>query len=450
MSLPTEQLNPAEAAERRKAIIIRVVRAGFLILMVTFALLAALQQQQSDKKVFSPDVRWWMPVGVSLAVAMVMFAAAVLIDFATPKKKISMITGVMLGIIAGVLATAALGFVIDLLLESWVQNAQALDVLRPVVISFKVLIGLSLCYIGVTTVLQTQDDFRLVVPYVEFAKQIRGVRPMLLDTTMLIDGRLVDVAATGFLQAPIVIPRFVINELQTLADSQDPLKRAKGRRGLEFTARLQRTARLDVTIDETPVPGKAVDQMLLDRARTMPAILVTSDVALAQVAKIENISTLNINDLANAMKTSLVPGESLQVRLIRPGEQPGQAVGYLPDGTMVVTENGASRLGQAVDLTVTSSLQTSAGRLVFAKITESQAPAATATESSVDPKLTNESAPFVPAQDLPPEGADRDNAPTDTDPVPRADTGVKSARSPFPPPQAFRPTRPGTPRNPRR
>jgi uncharacterized protein YacL len=437
MSLHLEQLDPAEAAERRKAIMLRVVRAGFLILMVTFALLAALQQQQSDRKVFSPESSWWMPVGIALVVAMLLFGAAIAIDLATPRKKISMITGVMFGIIAGVLATAALGFVIDLLLESWVQNTQALDVLRPIVISFKVLIGLTLCYIGVTTVLQTQDDFRLVVPYVEFAKQIRGVRPMLIDTTVLIDGRLVDVAATGFLQAPIVIPRFVINELQTLADSQDPMKRAKGRRGLEFTARMQRTARLDVTIDETPTPGKAVDQMLLDRARSMPAILVTGDVALAQVAKIENIATLNVNDLANAMKSSLVPGEPINVRLMRPGEQPGQAVGYLPDGTMVVAENGAGRIGQTVDMTVSSSLQTSAGRLVFARISDG-ADAVPAESTHVEPAASG-----------PAGAAAEGTAPESAPPIDVA-APAKQPRSPFPPAQTFRPTRPGTPRNPRR
>lgn len=467
MSLPSEHLNPAEVAERRKAIMLRVVRAAFFILMVTFALLAALQQQQSDNKLFLMENRGWLPVGVFVTSAMILFGLAITADLATPKKKISAITGVMFGVIAGVLATAALGFIIDLLLESWVQDVKALQVLRPVVVSFKVLLGFSLSYIGVATVLQTQDDFRLVVPYVEFAKQLRGVRPLLIDTTILIDGRIADIASTGFLQAPLVIPRFVIAELQALADSQDTLKRAKGRRGLEFTARLQRTQRLDVTIDETFTPGKAVDQMLIEKARSMPAVIVTTDLALAQVARIENITVLNLNDLANAIKSSLAPGEPVMIKLLRQGEQPGQAVGYLPDGTMVVAENGAQRIGQTVEMIVQSSLQTSAGRLIFARIPDRAAgeplppehPPEHHPEHSSQHPPEHHSAPVISPAPASPQDTP---APAQTAPVaalPVSPVGPTAApapaeeprpRSPFPPQQSFRPTRPGTPRNPRR
>ena len=193
------------------------------------------------------------------------------------------------------------------------------------------------------------------------------MRPLLIDSSVLIDGRIIDIAGTGFLQAPLIIPRFVVAELQTLADSQDSLKRAKGRRGLDYIARLQRTPRIDVSVDETPVPGKSADQMLVEMARTMPALILTTDVALAQVARIENIGVLSINDLANALKSSVVAGESISVKLLRAGEQPGQAVGYLPDGAMVVAENGEPLIGKVADLTVISSLQTSAGRPIFAR-----------------------------------------------------------------------------------
>ncbi|MCX5691027.1 MAG: hypothetical protein NTV94_14780, partial [Planctomycetota bacterium] len=249
MSLPLDDLRPTEAAERRMSIVLRIVRTAFVVLMFTFALLAALQQQQSEKRLFVTDTRGWMPVIAAVGVAAILILTAIAFDLATPKKKISTITGVIFGILAGVLATAALGFIVDLLLESWVQNKDAMDVLRPVANSFKVLIGITLCYVGVTTILQSQDDFRLVIPYVEFAKQIRGIRPLLIDTSALIDGRLIDIGATGFLQAPLIIPRFVIAELQTLADSQDQYKRAKGRRGLDLASKLQRTPRLEVTVD---------------------------------------------------------------------------------------------------------------------------------------------------------------------------------------------------------
>lgn len=478
MSQLITEPRPEEAAERRKAIVIRVVRAAFLVLMVTFSLLAALQQQQSDKPFFDSGTRWWVPMLISLVVAVFLFGSAIAIDLATPKKKISTITGVILGIVAGVLATVAIGFIIDLLLESWVQNSKAIEIMKPLANFLKVLIGITLSYIGVTTVLQTQDDFRLVIPYVEFSKQIRGVRPMLIDTSALIDGRFADVAATGFLQAPLVIPRFVVAELQALSDSTDTAKRAKGRRGLEFISKMQRTPRLDVTIDESKLPGKAVDQMLVELARMMPAVVITTDVGLAQVAKIAGVTVLNLNDLANALKSSLVPGEVVNVRLVRPGEQPGQAVGYLPDGAMVVAENGSEVIGRNVDMVVTSSLQTSAGRLIFARIPE-DSPSFTSTDA--DPQsasveqakdhasATNQSfqathSPSIQAlpadvassqtsstQPIPPVSAPQPS-PTaaqpqqqSSDPTPESQT-----RSPFPPSTTFRPTRPGSPRNPRR
>ena len=392
-----------------------------------------------------------------------------------PKKKISTITGVILGIVAGVLATVAIGFIIDLLLESWVQNSKAIEIMKPLANFLKVLIGITLSYIGVTTVLQTQDDFRLVIPYVEFSKQIRGVRPMLIDTSALIDGRFADVASTGFLQAPLVIPRFVIVELQALSDSMDTAKRAKGRRGLDFISKMQRTPRLDVTIDETKIPGKAVDQMLVELARMMPAVVVTTDVGLAQVAKIAGVTVLNLNDLANALKSSLVPGEIINVRLVRPGEQAGQGVGYLADGAMVVAENGSEVIGRNVDMVVTSSLQTSAGRLIFARIPD-DSPALTST--GPDPEAAsqggsnqlapdsfeasqstrNQSTPSEPSATAAKESQTQpgiqpahNNTPAAHPSQPTADPAVESpSRTPFPPSTAFRPTRSGSPRNPRR
>jgi len=474
MTIPLEDLRPAEAAERRKSNVLRVVRAAFLVLMVTFSLLAALQQQQSAKPLFQSESRWWLPMLVSMVLALILVVAAIALDLATPKKKISAITGVIMGIVAGVLATVALGFIIDLLLESWVQNSQVLEVLKPLANFIKVLVGLTLSYIGVTTVLQTQDDFRLVIPYVEFAKQIRGVRPLLIDTSALIDGRFADVAATGFLQAPLVIPRFVVAELQTLADSSDPMKRAKGRRGLEFTSRLQRTPRLDVTIDESPVPGKAVDQMLVELARTMPAVIVTTDVALSQVAKIAGVAVLNLNDLANSLKSSLIPGEVLTVKLIRAGEQPGQGVGYLPDGAMIVAENGAGRVGQTVELMVTSSLQTSAGRLIFARIPENSLmdaassfrPGSSPDDAGAPVNAANGLTPAPDTEVARPTSVARDtpadngaspltphssgDSPDTASAPPLPGNEGNQPRSPFPPPKSFRPTRPGTPRNPRR
>jgi uncharacterized protein YacL len=422
VSTPDPNLHPAEAAARQKALLLRAVRAAFFVLIVTFTTLSFIQHQDNTARPGDFAQQWWLP----LFAAVVLFAVALAIDMLTPNKKISTIVGVLVGVLAGLIATLAIGFIIDLVVEGWALRKEAVEELKPAVNSIKVIIGITFSYLGVATVLQTQDDFRLLIPYVEFAKQLRGTRPMLLDTSALIDGRIADVAATGFLQAALVVPRFVVGELQALSDSGEPMKRSKGRRGLEIVAKLQKQPRLDVSIDETVVPGKAVDQMLVELAKEMPALIVTADVGLARVAAIQSVQVLNLNDLANAVKMALVPGEPVTVKLMKPGEQAGQAVGYLNDGTMIVAEDGAGQIGQTVTMVVTSSLQTSAGRLIFARIGESG--------GSVAPVEAAGASEAV-AEAAPAEGAN-------------GASGEPPARSPFPPKP--RPIRAGTPRNPRR
>lgn len=435
---PNYSLHPAEAAERQRTVMLKIVRASFFILIATFTTLAFLQHQEG----FSQGVstQWWLPVLVSL----VLFVGALGIDLLTPNKKTGTIVGVLVGVLAGLIATLALGFIIDLAVESWAGEEQAIKNLRPTVNSIKIIIGITLSYLGISTVLQTQDDFRLVIPYVEFAKQLRGIRPILIDTSVLIDGRIADVAATGFIQAPVVVPRFVVAELQQLADSAEAMKRSKGRRGLEIIAKLQRQPRLDVTIDETVVPGKAVDQMLVELARSMSAQVATTDVGLARVAQIHGVPVLNIHDLANALKSALVPGEQVTLKLVRHGEQPTQGVGYLPDGTMVVAEDGAHAIGQTVSMTVTSSLQTSAGRLIFARIQVADAPPhnehlpPAPVQAEPEPQPASASIESPAAEAAAPEQTSSNGS---SEPAP--------ARTPFPP-KPPRTIKSGTPRNPRR
>jgi len=436
---PNYTLHPAEAAGKQRAVMLKIVRAAYFILIATFTTLAFLQRQEGLSQ--GVGMQWWLP----LLVSVLLYFGALGIDLLTPNKKTSTIVGVLVGILAGLIATLALGFIIDLAVEGWAEKKEAVEQLKPAVNSIKIIIGITLSYLGVSTVLQTQDDFRLVIPYVEFAKQIRGIRPILLDSSVLIDGRVADVAATGFMQAPIVVPRFVVGELQQLADSADNMKRSKGRRGLEIIAKLQRQPRLDITIDETIVPGKAVDQMLVELARSMSAMVATTDVGLARVANIQGVPVLNIHDLANAVKSALVPGEQVTVKLVRQGEQSTQAVGYLPDGTMVVAEDGAPMIGQSATMTVTSSLQTSAGRLIFARIgtdtpshTGTLIPRVEQPQSEVTPQLTEQ--PAAPSQEpTNPESTPMSNGTGDHTPQ----------RTPFPP-KPPRTMKSGTPRNPRR
>ncbi|MDF1808896.1 MAG: hypothetical protein P1U42_04295 [Phycisphaerales bacterium] len=342
-----------------KKMLVRLIRVGFVVLMLVVMLLYvwSINQKASTLEVgFATN--WWVPVATALGLAGVFLA----VDLLTPRKKISMISGVVFGLMAGLMTAWVFSQIIDLVVQTWNFESGVF------ISAIKVLLGVSFGFLGITMVIQTQDEFRLVIPYVEFAKQIRGPLPLLLDTSALIDARIADIAASGLIQQTIVIPEFVIQELQLLADSRDRMKRNKGHRGMDIVTKLQRMGTVDVMIDSTPAQKKAVDLALVDLSSRMPAMLVTLDVALARIATIQKIPTLNINDLANALKPVVIPGKMITVELIKPGEQHGQAVGYLPDGTMVVAEDGYPYIGQTRDLVITSSMQTAAGRLLFARV----------------------------------------------------------------------------------
>jgi len=236
------------------------------------------------------------------------------------------------------------------------------------------------CYLGVAVIMQTKDDFRFIIPYVEFSREARGRRPIVLDTSVIIDGRVADVCETRFLDAPLVIPRFVLAELQNIADSDDKLRRKRGRRGLDMLNRLRRNKKLEVIIHDTTLEqGEMVDGKLINLAKSLDARVMTNDFNLNKVAQLQNVDVININDLANALKTVVMAGEQISVGITKLGEEPGQGVGYLDDGTMVVVEQGRDRIGQEVTITVSSVLQTSAGRMIFGRPVEGQ-PAAAASE----------------------------------------------------------------------
>lgn len=345
--------------DRDSRMLVQFVRVGFVGLMMVVMMLYvfSITQTAGDLEVGFAK-RPWVPVLVALVLSGVFLA----VDVMMPRKKISMISGVVFGLMAGLMAAWVFSTIIDLVVQSWdFQGGTFVSVI-------KVLLGVSLSFLGITTVLQSQDDFRLVIPYVEFAKQIRGPRPLLLDTSVLVDARIVDIASTGLIQQAVVIPQFVLEEMQTLADSRDRMKRSKGRRGLDMVSKLQRMGMVDVVIDSTPVQKKAVDLALVELAEILKGMIVTLDTGLSRVAMIQKIPVLDLNDLSNALKPTVIPGKLIRVELIKPGEQLGQAVGYLEDGTMVVAEDGHGFIGEAKDLVITSSMQTAAGRLLFARV----------------------------------------------------------------------------------
>jgi len=195
----------------------------------------------------------------------------------------------------------------------------------------------------------------------------KAVAAKLLDTSVIIDGRIAEVCDTGFLEGTLFIPRFVLQELQRIADSSDPLKRNRGRRGLDILNRMQKS-QVSVEVLELDAPEtREVDEKLLIIGKQKGAKIITNDFNLNKVAEIHGVAVLNINDLANALKPAVLPGEMLTIRVIKEGKESGQGIGYLDDGTMVVVDNGKVYMGQKIDVVVTSALQTAAGRMIFAK-----------------------------------------------------------------------------------
>jgi uncharacterized protein YacL len=229
-----------------------------------------------------------------------------------------------------------------------------------------------MCYISVSTLLQTKDEFRFIIPYVEFSKQVKGGRPLVLDTSVIIDGRIADICDTRIIDTKLIVPRFVLQELQSIADSGDKLKRNRGRRGLDMLKRMQNNTKVELQIHEANLPElrevTKVDERLVVFAKALGARVVTNDYNLNKIAQLQGVEVINLNEVANSLKSVALPGEALVVRLVKPGDQIGQGVGYLDDGTMVVVEQGRNAIGQEVPITVTSVLQTAAGRMIFGRI----------------------------------------------------------------------------------
>lgn len=196
-----------------------------------------------------------------------------------------------------------------------------------------------------------------------------GDRPevLLLDTSVIIDGRIADIATTGFIRSPMLVPRFVLNELQYIADSPDSLRRNRGRRGLEMLNRMQKESPIPVQVVDIDVEGlRQVDAKLVQLGRQLSCPIITNDYNLNRVAGLQGVTVLNINELSNAVKSVLLPGETMAIRVIQEGKELGQGIGYLDDGTMVVIENGRRYMDNQIDVTVTKVLQTNAGRMIFA------------------------------------------------------------------------------------
>ncbi len=232
----------------------------------------------------------------------------------------------------------------------------------------RVVLTLIFSYLGAVMAMRGKDEFSVIIPYVRFKRQDIRDEDVLLDTSSIIDGRMADIYKTNFFSGRLVVPRFVLQELQKIADSDDPLKRQKGRRGLEILRSMQKDPAIEMRIQEDDLPGEIdVDNKLVKMARMMEAKVCTTDFNLNRIATIQGVKVLNINELTNAVKSVVFPSEVMEVRLLKEGKEPNQAVGYLDDGTMIVVSEARHLLGQKIKATVTSVLQTQAGRMIFAK-----------------------------------------------------------------------------------
>lgn len=225
-------------------------------------------------------------------------------------------------------------------------------------------------YLGMMLAMRSnRDEFSLIIPYVRFARETTQHEPLVVDTNIIIDGRIADLCATGFLSRALIVPRFVLGELQTLADSRDSMKRERGRRGLEILNQLQKSREIDLTIHETTGDADlSIDARLVRTAKVLQARLLTNDQALCQVARLQQVPALNLADLARALRPNAAAGDELELNLVKEGREAHQAVGYLPDGTMIVVNHARAFMGKVATVVVSSALQTGAGRLIFAEL----------------------------------------------------------------------------------
>jgi len=316
---------------------------------------------------------------LGMLIGMALFIVVFLMEaLFTDKNSVGNLLAVVFGVTVGfMLAILAINITTLVMTAPDPGDFQASEEFERSTQAMRFLLTAMMCYLCTVIVFRTRDRFRFVIPYMEFKREQKGPRSLLLDTSVLIDGRIVGICRTGFIETPILIPEFVLEELHAIADSAARLKRMRGRRGLDLVNQLRRESDLDVRIYEpVEVLTGPVDSKLIQVARELDADVCTTDYNLNKVAQAQGVNVLNINDLAVALRPSVIPGETITVRLIREGEERGQGIGFLDDGTMVVVEDGEASIGADLNIEITRILQKSSGRLIFGKPT-GNAPAET-------------------------------------------------------------------------
>jgi len=266
------------------------------------------------------------------------------------------------GVLVGLLAAWMFSKILD-------QIPLPKELSAEIINNIKLFITFAFIYLGLTLGIKGKDEFNLVIPYVKFKRQTLKEEAVVVDTSSIIDGRILDIVKTKFIEAKFIVPRFVLNELHALADSTDHMKRQKGKRGIEILYSLKKEPNIDVEVLDQSVEGiKSVDEKIVKLGQNLDAKVLTTDYNLNRIAQLQGVIVLNINDLANALKPSFVAGQKFSLKLIKEGKEHNQAVGYLEDGTMVVVEAARRLIGKTVTVEVISVLQSSSGRIVFTKL----------------------------------------------------------------------------------
>lgn len=274
------------------------------------------------------------------------------------KQSLRIIAGGVIGMVIGLLIALILGFGLNMVINI-TQNQHVVPWI------YLLLTGI-LGYLGLVLGSKKVEEFNFSV-----AENKNSIDQRLLDTSVIIDGRIADICDTGFMDGELIVPRFVLNELQFIADSSDSMKRSRGRRGLDVLNRMQKSSAIHIEIVEQDFPKiKGVDGKLVALAQKLNAKLMTNDYNLNKVAELQGVRVLNVNELANAMKPVVLPGEQMLVKIIREGKEQGQGVGYLDDGTMIIVDSAQKMINMNVEVVVTSVLQTTAGRMIFTELKE--------------------------------------------------------------------------------
>ena len=342
---------------------------GLLLLRCLYIIIASGVGVLAIKSGALSDTGETFALGAFFVILFVSIAILV-VDIAIPRKRVDWLSAIYFGTLIGVIFTWILWLAVVPLIVPVLS--QVFDFAGTALFSTMVLLilAVNLCYLCISFLIQTGNDFRFIIPYVEFQKNTKGNKPFILDTSVIIDGRIADVVETSLIDNRLIVPTFVVTELQRVADSADRGRRTRGRRGLDILNRLQNMANIDLQLDETELQemkGQPVDLKLVTLAKHMEGKLVTNDYNLNKVARVQGVPVINLNDLAGAMKPIFLPGEHLEVDVVKVGEESGQGIGYLDDGTMVVIEGGRNHISERASVTVTSVLQNSAGRMIFGR-----------------------------------------------------------------------------------